>query len=226
MRNQKLLILTSSSISKAREVEITIKNTQKNKTWQTTLKNSLKHNKRLYANKKNSRTMRKNKTKHNKEKEELLEIKLKTLRKTARKTSIKVNQLLTKMEIGIRVEDHTEGLEVEITNIIGVALNIIKEAIKLLGEVEVDIVIERKTRNKLKVQKLKLEEDTGVEVLIIIITMATSLEVQEVVGTIKEVKENKKFKNKMMLIIVLMMKILKMMLIILLKKKLILLTEN
>lgn len=151
MRNQKLLILTSSSISKAREVEIAIKNTQKNKTWQTTLKNSLKHNKRLYANKKNSRTMRKNKNKHNKEKEELLEIKLKSLRKTARRMFIKQNQILTKIVIGIRVEDHIEGLEVEITNIIEVVLNIIRETIKLLGEVEVDTVIERKTKNKLKV---------------------------------------------------------------------------
>lgn len=101
------------------------------------------------------------------------------------------------------------------------------ETSKLLGEVEVDIVIERRTKNKLKVQRLDLEEDTGVEVLIIIIIMATtSLEVQEVVETIEEVKENKKIKIRLMLIIVLMMQILKTMLIILHRKNSILLSER
>lgn len=56
--------------------------------------------------------------------------------------------------------------------------------------------------------------------------MATSLEVQEVVETIKEVNVNNMFKNKMILNIVLMMQILKKMLIISLKKKSILLTVN
>ena len=66
---------------------------------------------------------------------------------------------------------------------------------------------------------------TGVEVHIII-KIATTLEAQEVVGTIEEVRECKKFRIMMMLIIVQMMQILKMMPIILLRKSSISLTEN
>jgi hypothetical protein len=60
VRNQKLIILISSSISKAREEEIPITNTQKTKKWQTTLKNSLRHKKEPYKIKKNSKTKSKN----------------------------------------------------------------------------------------------------------------------------------------------------------------------
>jgi hypothetical protein len=213
VRNQKLLILISSSISKAREEEIPITNTQKTKTWQTTLKNSLRHNKEPYKKKKKSRTIGKNKINHNKE--ELPEIRSKTLRKTVRTTLIKVNQHLFRLEIGNNPEEHSEDQEEQIIKTQGEALTTITTL--HLGEVVEDIITEARTVNKLKAQTLDLEVDTGAEVLIII-KMATSLEAPEVVETIEEVKESKKSKTIMTLIIVQMMQILKKMLIILLRK--------
>lgn len=157
--------------------------------------------------------MGKNKIKHIKE--ELPGIRPKTLRKTVRTTLIKVNQHLARLEIGNNSEEHSEGQEAEIIKTQGEALTIITTL--HLGEVVEDIITEARTVNKLKAQTLDLEVHTGVEVLIII-KMAISLEAPEVVETIEEIRESKKFKITMTSIIVQMMKILKTMLIILLRK--------
>lgn len=157
--------------------------------------------------------MDKNMIKHNKE--ELPGIRSKILRKTVQTTLIKVNQHLARLEIGNNSEEHSEGKEVEIIKTQEEALTTITTL--HLGEVVEGIIIESRMQNKLKVQTLDLEVDTGVEVLIII-KMATFLEATEVVETIEEVRENKKFRMIMTLIIVQMMQILKTMLIILLRK--------
>jgi hypothetical protein len=146
VRNQKLLILISSSISKAREEEIPNTNTQKTKTWQTTLKNLIRHNKEPNKNKKNLKTMDKNTNKHNKE--ELLEIKSKILRKTVQTTLTKVNQHLARLEIGNNSEEHTEDQGAEIIKTQGEVLSII--TMFNHGEVVEGIITELKKVNKLK----------------------------------------------------------------------------
>jgi hypothetical protein len=130
-------------------------------------------------------------------------------------TLIKVNQHPARLEIGNNIEEHSEGQEVEIIKIQEEALTIITTLHP--GEAVEVIITEVRVVNKLKTQNIDLEVDTKIKVLIII-KMATLLEVPEVVETIKELIYLNKNKIIMTSIIAQMMQILKTMLIILLRK--------
>jgi hypothetical protein len=73
-------------------------------------------------------------------------IKSKTLKKTVQMTLIKVNQLPARLVMGINIEDHSEGKEVEIIKLQGEALIII--TILHPGEAAVDIKVEVTVMNK------------------------------------------------------------------------------